>query len=213
MDALKLVSAPGADPVSLSEIKSYLRIDASADDTMLTAFITAATNIVEQWIGRRLITQTWQYWMDTFPSTLKFDALLAEGVTEGKLSEYLSPVKALQIPLYPLQSVTHLKTYPDSGVAVVMDSAEYIVDTVHEPGRISLKTFTTWPATVLRPVNGVEIEFVCGYGAAGVNVPTPITQAIKDLVGKFYNNRGCEDTTLTGAAVALLRPYKIMRIG
>ncbi len=55
MQALKLISAPGADPVSLSELKTYLRIDTSADDTMLTNFISAATRTVESFLNRKLI--------------------------------------------------------------------------------------------------------------------------------------------------------------
>lgn len=201
------------EPVSVADLKSYLRIDTSSDDTMLAAFQITARELIESYTGRRLITQTWDYWLDSFPSTVRFDNLMPEGVTEGKLSEFLSVSKHLQIPLMPLQSVTYLNTYPDDGVAVLMDADEYIVDTVHEPGRVSLKTSTNWPTTYLRPVNGVQVRFVCGYGAAGTDVPSAIIQAIKELVGKFYNDRACSDTSFPSIVTALLRPYKIMRIG
>lgn len=213
MDALKLHTAPAADPVSVTEVKSYLRIDGSTDDTMLTAFITAATNTIESWIGRKLITQTWTMWKDRFPTQEFMDDRLTDGVTEGRLADYLSPAGAIELPIYPLQTVTHLKTYDDAGTATTMSSSDYIVDAVHEPGRISLKNSTSWPVTYLRPVNGIEIQFVVGYGATGASVPAPILQAIKDLVGKFYMSRGCEDSTIPPTLIALLRPYKVMRLG
>lgn len=211
MEALKLVSAPGADPVSLNELKNYLRIDSSADDTMLTNFITAATNTVELFLNRKLITQTWDYWLDCFPTKTRFDSL-QDGVTEGRLSEYISVEKSISIPFYPLQSVTYLKTYDDDGTAYTTSASDYIVDTVSEPGRLSLKNDTTWATTFLRPVNGIQLRFICGYGASGTSVPQAIKQAIMDLAGKFYSSRGCEDSTISSATMAILTPYRVMRI-
>jgi len=211
MQALKLISAPGADPVSLSELKTYLRIDTSADDTMLTNFISAATRTVESFLNRKLITQTWDLWMDNFPSEFKIDAL-KDGVQEGKLSEYLSTKKVIQIPFFPLQSVTYLKTYDDDATEYTMPSSDYIVDTYSEPGRLSLKNDRTWPTTFLRPVNGIQIRFICGYGAAGSDVPKAINQAIMELAGKFYSNRGCDDSSISSATMAILAPYRVMRI-
>lgn len=211
MQALKLITAPVNPAVSLTEIKSYLRVDGSTDDDMLTAFISAATTIIEKWISRSLITQTWALWMDEFPSYRSRE--IPEGVTEGRLADYFSDSKFICLPLFPLQSVTHLKTYADDNVAVTMDPSLYHVDTVSEPGRLSLTNASTWPTTFLRPIHGIEIQFVCGYGLTSSSIPTAITQAIKEMVGKFYSARGCEDAEVTSVVAALLRPYKIMRIG
>lgn len=211
MQSLKLVSAPGVDPVSLSEVKTYLRIDGSSDDVMLTNFISAATRLVESWLNRRLITQTWDFWLDAFPNETKLDRL-RDGVTEGALSEYLSQKKFISIPYFPLQSVTYLKTYDDANVDYTMSSADYFVDTVGEPGRLSLKNATSWPTTFLRPVNGVQIRFICGYGAAGSDVPQAIRQAIQELVGGFYSKRGCEDSSIPSSIMAILAPYRVVRI-
>jgi hypothetical protein len=211
MAALKLVSAPAADPVSLSELKTYLRVDGSTDDTMLTNFISAATRVVEGWLNRKLITQTWDYYLDAFPSTVNFDSL-KDGVTEGKLSEYISQNKYIEIPFFPLQSITYLKTYDDAGTDYTMSNSEYIVDVLSEPGRIGLKNSTTWPSTYLRPINGVQIRFICGYGASGSDVPRAINQAILEMSGKFYSSRGCDDSSIPSSIMAVLAPYRIMRI-
>lgn len=210
--ALKLVTAPASEPVLLADVKTFLRIDTNADDTMLTDFIKAATRIIEKWINRRLITQTWDFYLDNFPYFYSFDSL-KEGVTEGKLSEYLGTKKFIQIPLYPLQSVTFLKTYDENNVDYTMDSNLYHIDTISEPGRFSLKLNSTWPSTVLRPVNGVQIRFICGYGSSS-DVPFEIKQAIMQTVGLFYSNRGCSETedSIPKSALALLQAYRVMRL-
>ena len=212
MASLKLVTAPTIDPVTVAEVKTYLRIDGTDDDTMLGNFITAATKTIESFLNRKCINQTWDFWLDCFPYEVKFDSLIPDGVTEGKLSEYISTKKFIEIPIFPLVSVTHLKTYDDDGTAYTMSSSDYIVDANSEPPRLSLKNSTTWPSTYLRPVNGIVIQFVVGYGATAASTPYPIKQAIMEMCGKFYNSRGCEDSTINKATMAILAPYRVMRI-
>jgi hypothetical protein len=210
--ALKLVTAPAAEPVTLNEVKAYLRIDGSDEDTMLTTFISVARQSIEDYLNRKMITQTWDLWLDNFGSELMFDSLIPDGVTDGKLSEYLKVDRAIDIPIYPLQSVTYLKTYDDAGTDTTMSSGDYIVDVYTEPGRLALKNDTSWPSTYLRPVNGIQIRFVCGYGASGSAVPYPLKHAILEMCGKFYSARGCEDTTLNTVIMSILSPYRLARI-
>jgi len=210
--ALKLITPPSGLAVALAEVKNYLRVNGTTDDTMLTSFIVAATDAIELATSRRLLTQTWAFYMDRFPGRIVFDSNWSEGTREGKLSEFLVGQSFITIPLYPLQSVTHLKTYDDDNTAYTMSSSEYYVDTVSEPGRISLKNSGTWPDTFLRPANGIEIQFVCGYGASA-DIPVALKQAVMEMVAKFYESRGCSDSSLSATAIALIRPYKLMRIG
>jgi hypothetical protein len=212
--ALKLVAAAALDPVALSDVKNYLRIEGTTDDTMLTGFISAATRMVEKFIDRRLINQTWDLFLDDFPRSFNFDSL-REGTTEGKLSEYLSDKEFIEIPLFPLQSVTHLKTFDDSNTEFTMSNSLYYVDTISEPGRLSLTNNGTWPSTVLRPVNGVNIRFVCGYGANASDVPFELRQAIMEIVGKFYSERGCSESedSIPKSALMLLTSYRVFRLG
>lgn len=215
-NALKLVTPPAVEPVSVDEMKDFLRIDGSADDDMLEAFIMAARTLVESYLHRALITQTWDFALDGFPSQRSFDQL-PEGVTDGALSEFLRVQSFIDIPIFPLQSVTSLNTYGDNGVAVLMPDSDYIVDIMSEPGRLSLKTTTSWPTTVLRPVNGIIIRFNAGYGASGTSVPSAILQAIKMLTAQFYSQRGCDSAGADGSgwpkpALALLGPYRVYRV-
>jgi len=208
------VTAPAIDPVALADVKTFLRISGTADDAMLTAFISAATRIIERYTSRRLITQTWDYFADRFPSDNKFDSMNFEGTIEGKLSEFISTKKFIAIPLFPLQSVTYLKTYDDANVAYTMTSTEYFVDVKSEPGRLALTNNSTWPTTFLRPVQGIEIRFVCGYGALATDVPYELRHAIMQTVGVFYTNRGCAENedAIPKSALALIQAYRVFRL-
>ena len=44
--ALKLITAPAAEPVSTSEAKSHLRVDTTADDTYIGTLMTVARHAV-----------------------------------------------------------------------------------------------------------------------------------------------------------------------
>jgi uncharacterized phiE125 gp8 family phage protein len=54
----RIVEEPRALAVSIKKVKSFLRIDHSADDQELCAFIRAATSSIEQDLRRSLITKT-----------------------------------------------------------------------------------------------------------------------------------------------------------
>ena len=190
--ALKLITAPAAEPVSTSEAKSHLRVDTTADDTYIGTLITVARQNVESHLRRALISQTWEVVLDDFPA----------GV--------------IRLPKPPLASVTSIKYTDDEGNESTYSSANYVVDTDTEPGRVVLKSGQTWPAVTLAAVNGVRVRYVAGYGAAGSNVPQAIRQAILLVIGSLYENRedvlvaqGVSIGVLPFGVVALLAPYRI----
>ena len=88
----------------------------------------------------------------------------------------------------PLQSVTSITYYDDDGYGTVFASSDYIVDTDSTPGQIVLKNSASWPSFTPLEIGAVRIRFVCGYGLA-VAVPEQFRQAIKLLVGHWYENR------------------------
>ena len=190
--ALKLITAPAAEPVSASEAKAHLRVDTTADDTYIGTLITVARQNVESHLRRSLINQTWEVVLDAFPA----------GV--------------IRLPKPPLASVTSIKYTDDEGNESTYSSANYVVDTDTEPGRVVLKSGQTWPAVTLAAANGVRVRYVAGYGAAGSNVPQAIRQAILLVIGSLYENRedvlvaqGVSIGVLPFGVVALLAPYRI----
>lgn len=183
---LILVTPPTDYPVSLLEICTHLRItydsvDSSGDvemdsdsGTELESIIAAGTDAVEDITSRKLFTQTWKYFIDSFPCT-----------------------NYIKIPFGNLQSITHVKYKDSSGTTTTMVvTTQYIVELNGDQcGRIVLPYATTWPSFTKYPSNPIEIQFVCGWDDTG-EIPQKIKSAIKLVCGDLYANR--EGRVLSG---------------
>lgn len=163
--ALSVVTEPAVEPITLTEAKAHMRIDSTADDTYITALITAVRIVTENLTGRSLVTTTWDYFMSDFPCE----------------NEIL-----LRRP--KLQSVTSLKYKDTDGTETTWDTSNYIVDIKSDPGKIVLAYGITWPTIELYPSNPITIQYVSGYGLA-VSVPQPLKNAMFFLVAHLYENR------------------------
>ena len=198
----QLVTSSTGEPLGLDEIKDHLRIERgeTAEDDLLKAYITAARRYVEDYTGRKLLTQTWQVNFDKWPS-----------------GEYF------EMPYPPLLGIYSSNlTYRDTSGAVntAWSSADnqWEVDTVSEPGRLHLKYNEDWPSEVLYNVNPISIKFICGYGATDAGdagqVPEEMKLAMKLTIADYYENR---ENIIVGQTVneipegtkALLYPYRI----
>lgn len=157
----KRVVAPLVEPISLTEVKDYLRIDGNDSDSTLSPLIISAREYCEDYQNRALITQTWELTLDSFPDNL------------------------IRVPRPPLQSVVSIKYKDELGIEATISSSDYIVDTDSEPGRIVLAAGKTWPSLTLQPINGVKIRYVAGYGDNAADVP----QKTKDAMLMYIANR------------------------
>ena len=134
--------APASFPITLDEAKKQCEIDDydTRHDGFIKALLRAETARAEQYLHRRLISQTWNYWIDCWPWS-----------------------NAFEIPFGGLQSVTSIKYKDTDGAETTMDTDDYIVDTDTEPGRIVLAYNKSWPTDTLYPSNPIKVEFTCGY--------------------------------------------------
>lgn len=173
--ALKLVTVPTTEPLSLTEAKLHLRVTAADEDDLITALITVAREWCEHYQNRAYLTQTWDLTLDAWPSKPR--------------------ATWIEIPLPPLQSVTSLTYLDSAGVSATMAAADYIVDTASEPGRLALGYGENWPTVTLRPVAAITVRFVAGHLASGL-VPASVKQAMKLLIGHWFENR---EAILTGS--------------
>lgn len=97
-----LVSAPATEPVALSDAKTFLRVDGSEDDALITSLIATARRACEEYTKRAFITQTWKLALDRFPCDEDWDEL------EYMLG--LSAQRPIQLPRQPIQSIASVKT-------------------------------------------------------------------------------------------------------
>src|SRR3954462_6425202 len=55
-----LIAGPAVEPVTLAEMRAYLRLDDDAEDDLVAALIKAARLVVEAAAGRQLVEQSWR---------------------------------------------------------------------------------------------------------------------------------------------------------
>lgn len=163
--SLKLITAPAAEPVTLTEAKLHLRVDHDTEDDLITDLIVAAREKAEHLTGRALITQTWDRVLDAFP---------AGGIELG---------------MPPVQSITSISYVDTSGATVALVADDYTLDNTTDPGwLIPSAALGAWPSTY-DAANVVTVRFVAGYGASGASVPATIRQFILLELGTMYKLR------------------------
>jgi len=188
---LVLKTGPATTAISLAEAKAFLRVDSDYDDddSYITSLIGVATNVVEQFTRRRLITQTYNIYYDEFP-----------------------PFMDLQVG--NVASVTHVKYYDTNNTLQTLDTSEYDVDIRVKPGRIYQAEDGNFPNTYER-ANSVEVEFVVGSAAS--DVEDAIKQAMYIVIGRYYENRqdvvtGTIASELPLMVDHLLTPYRLLEL-
>jgi len=181
---LYLASPPAVEPVTLAEARAHTRVDDTADNSLVSALITAARRTAEAYTRRVFITQSWAMYLDEAPAE-----------------------SYLEIPKAPLVGISSIVSYSDADAATTFAASNYYVDLITRPGRIMLRTGASWP-TFTRVANGFVVNFVAGYGATGSDVPADIRQAILMTVSHLYENRGDTDADMPRVAQMLLDPYK-----
>ena len=159
---LRVITPPTVEPVTLTEAKAFLRVDGTAEDTLITSLIVAARERGEELSRRAFLTQTLEMTVDCLPSQ--------------------RTLALLRPPLISVTSVTYRDYY---GVSAVW--TDYRTDTNSQPGKI---IFTSKPGVYLQESGAVTIRYVAGYGSAASAVPERIKNAILQLVAQWYENRG-----------------------
>jgi uncharacterized phiE125 gp8 family phage protein len=139
-----------------------------ADDDLLTALIQAAREHVEDVTGRRLLTQTWDYYLDAWPSG-----------------------KEIRLPFGNLQSVTSVSWLDTDGDETILtETTDYLIQKNGEGcGCVALPYSGIWPSDTLYPSNPIKVRFVCGWTAAA-SIPSKIRTAVKMVAASMYENRG-----------------------
>lgn len=207
----EIVTPPASEPVTADDVKNQLELDVSdtSKDTQIDLYITAAREMVEEYTGLALMTQTWQLTLDRWPNDREE---WWDGVRQTAITELVSGGRAsnIIIPRYPLQTVDSIKA---DGTAVTVGDT-FITDTQQRPGRLVLKRGVTWPV-VLDNANGIEIEYTAGYGANATDVPAAIRLGIIQMAAYMFEHRGDCDTASAmkmSGAESLINTYKAAQL-
>lgn len=191
--SLVMTSGPGLEPLTLAEVKAHLRIDGTAEDALLQSLIVTSRLHIEAALGVALITQSWSWFIDRWPKTQR-----------------------LALPLRPVQAVADVRLWRADGSSDSLDPSKFFVDGQATPARL------VWMGSVPladpgRVVNGVEIAFTAGFGAAPENVPSTIRHALLLLIAHWYQHRepveiGSGINAIPQMVSELLAPHRRRRL-
>jgi hypothetical protein len=204
------LTEPRDEPLALSEVKDYLRIDDQVDDNLVRGLIIAARTWCEEYTGRALITRDVQMFLDGISEA---DIPLFEGTRTGP---YLTHYKNfIELDVSPVQSVTVVNTFDDADNEGVWDASNYFLDRIRDVARLVLRDGGTFP-TDLRRSNGIAVTYKAGYGDFPTDVPEAIRVALLQFITHLYEHRGDDEgQALNPPAMikTLLQPYRILRYG
>jgi len=195
---LKIIEVATVEPISLPEAKLHIRKPTDDEDELIESLIKAAREDTENFTGRALATQIFEYILDEFP--------------DGEIT----------LPMPPLQNLEEEGiVYKDKdGIEATWEAENYIVDSDNEPAVIIPAYGKSYPTTTLYPIGAIRIRYKAGYifgeGVipAHLIIPKPITQAMLLIIGHLYENReevlvGSTATRIPLSAESLLGPYRI----
>ncbi len=185
-----LISKPLVEPLTLASAKAHLRIDGSDEDVFISELIIAARQYLEKLSGLRLITQTWRQYLDCWPIS-----------------------QVLELTLRPVQSVQAITVYDADGAPTIIPVSEYQLDNISDTARIHMPN----PATPGMAMNGIEVDFIAGYGDTGVDVPDTLKRALLMLIAHWYEFRGAiapgdQPVSIPPGFETLIHPFKRMAI-
>jgi uncharacterized phiE125 gp8 family phage protein len=183
-----LLTPPAAEPISLAEAKAFLRVAHDDDDDVIAALIAAARIHVEAQTRRALIAQTWRLTRDDWPG-------------DGRVA--LLPA--------PLREVLAVRTYDEGGAPHELNVDDFTADAASAPAILVGAGVLPMPG---RAVAGIEIDFEAGYGTDGDDVPQALRQALRLLLGHWYENRAMvgKSELLPGNVAALIAPFRVVML-
>jgi len=189
---LVLTSQPAVEPLTVDEVKTYLRIDHDDEDCLLASLITSARFQVEAALDLALIIQSWSWTFDAWPKG-----------------------NALELPIGFVQSVQAVRVTARDGTVSEVSPDQFALEGGRIPPRLVAKS-GDWPKPGV-PALGIEIAFTAGFGSEPSDVPEPIRQALLMLVAHWYEHRdpaeiGGPATRIPEAVSALLKPYSRVRL-
>jgi len=183
-----VVTAPPEPVVDVELAKAHLRVDGDGEDTLIEAYVAAATAHLDGpagWLGRAIGEQT----------------------LELRCGRFCNP---LPLPYGPVQSVESVKYIDTNGAEQTADEALYVLN----GNSVGLTYRSSWPS-LRGDVEGVRVEYVAGYAPG--EVPAPIIAAILLMTGDLFASRESTGQVtaainMSTTVEALLAPYRIWNI-
>lgn len=185
--SLKILTKPSLYPITLADLKAFLKIEGTDEDMLLTMIIEGCTDQAQIYCSRYFINHTLLLTLDAPPgASNNFDLILGEGVHTGYRGMY-SGLTHIDLPCPPAVSITSVKTYSTGNVESVFSNSSYRLDA--QSARMYLNQGETFPSN-MRDFEAIKIEYIAGYGAAPQHMPAGLKMALLSFAAHAYECRG-----------------------
>jgi uncharacterized phiE125 gp8 family phage protein len=169
------ITPPADLPISVLRARMHMRNPEVTDnDSEILRFIRSAVEVGENKLGRTLLTQTWEAYLDAFP------------VGYCTQRSYRPPF--IELPWPPAQSITSVKYLDSSNVLQTMPPEDYLLDVSGELARVRPAYGKNWPSTLYYE-NAVTVRWVAGYADIDL-IPENILHWLTAFVESADKNRG-----------------------
>lgn len=184
--SLKETSTPEVEPISVAEVKTFLRISHDGDDAVLSNYIKAARQFCETYTGIAMISRDFKVSFDISGKALR---------------------RNYPIPKAPVSAISSVKMVSYSAQETSLESGAYETDTGFN------RIFIMNNGLNAANQRAIEINFIAGYGENASDIPETLRHAVLMKTAQMYESRGGEDNP-TGFDIvdSLLRPYKKMKV-
>lgn len=169
-----LLAGPAEEPLSLAETKAFLKLDDAVEDGLVATLIAAARLHVEGTTALATINQSWRVVLDAWPEC-----------------------REVRLPVGPLLSLSAVTVFDGEGEPHELELAQFELD--------AATPRVLWPAAVEgaspRERQGIEIDYVAGFGEAPEDVPADLRQAMLTLVAYWFEHRDAVIVAGSGSVV------------
>jgi len=176
----KYIDAPATEVLSLTDVKSYLKIDHTVEDDLINSLIKSARDYVETYLNKTLLTRMLQL-------------------------SFTKCVRVYTLPILPVQSITKIEYIDDDGELEVVATTAYELRA--NQGVLIIKDNSVFNDAA--DDFEIVVTCKTGYTAVD-EIPEAIVQALLLIVADSYENRGncAHNTRNVKTSQFLLNPHR-----
>ena len=212
-------SGAQAPAVDINTVIQHTRIDSTADNNLVAIYIQAATDVVERYLNRNLISRAMTFTFTATTPPANWNFITSPIVVFPFGTQYQSTdERYVDLPRPPISNVTNVAvTWWSGDVDYLTLGTDYNVSYVTDPARVKFYTYNT-----LNQHSAFTIQYTSGYGANLSSVPITLQYALMLQVANMYEHRGDDETNISirdiGGGITLpvqnaLRPYRNWHLG
>jgi uncharacterized phiE125 gp8 family phage protein len=184
---IDLVTDTATEPVTLAEMKEFLKEDLTDEEDTITSLIASARKRIEDYCNITMCTKVYDMTLDGFEDRIK-------------------------IPLPPCQSIDafvyNSLTYSETAVSATKYTT-FIYNSLRKSEIIKYPE-QTYSDYQVPDINAIRVRFTAGYGDNASDVPDILKTAIKITVAHWFENR--EGVTLPPLVKNLIGNYRVMKV-